>query len=169
MAEPATWLGYVGVVTGGIGAVTGISGAVMGYIGYRQSRLMKSLDLRLQLRKDAVSLKSAVDQLPGLMERAKASHLAVLAANGLGRSGSEQIFVQGWQGDSSTVDELQMWVQSLLHDYSHLAPAGLELMLVEIHEKSLAASRISSKYSAELAADDRAREQIRADVRARGG
>jgi hypothetical protein len=41
------------------------------------------------------------------------------------------------------------------------------MMLVEVHGKTLGASTLHSKYTAELAADDRTREQIRADVRAR--
>jgi hypothetical protein len=82
----STWLGYVGVVTGGIGAVTGISGAVMGYIGYRYSRSMKALDLRLQLRKDESDFRACVENLPALLDLAKQSRIRVLAATGLGRS-----------------------------------------------------------------------------------
>jgi hypothetical protein len=45
----ATWLSYVGAITGVIGTVTGIAGATMGYVGYRRSVKVKALDLRLEL------------------------------------------------------------------------------------------------------------------------
>ena len=59
MAEPH-WAGYVGMVTGVIGAITGIAGAIMGYIGYRRSNKLKSLDLRLELRKSISDVLSPV-------------------------------------------------------------------------------------------------------------
>ena len=45
------WTAYVGVVTGVIDAITGITGAVLGYAGYKRSREMKTLDLRIEVRK----------------------------------------------------------------------------------------------------------------------
>jgi hypothetical protein len=78
-----TWLGYVGVITGGIGALTGICGAIMGYIGYRNSRSMKALDLRLQLRKDESDFRACVESLPALLELAKQSQCRLLVRGGL--------------------------------------------------------------------------------------
>jgi len=74
--------------------------------------MMKSLDLRLQLRKDAVALQAMVGQLPGLMDRGNSSRMAVLAASGLGRSGNEQIYLESWQRDSVAAEELQNWARS---------------------------------------------------------
>jgi hypothetical protein len=58
-----TWLGYVGAVSGAIGTVTGVAGAVMGFIGFQNSRAMKSLDLRLALRKDETGLRTIMQHL----------------------------------------------------------------------------------------------------------
>jgi hypothetical protein len=144
-----TWISYLGAITGVVGTITGIAGTAMGFIGYRQSRMMKSLDLRLQLRKDAVALQAMVGQLPGLMDRGRSSRIAVLAASGLGRSGNAQIYLESWQRDSVAAEQLQSWARSLLDDYRHLAQPGLEMMLVEVHGRILDASSLNAKYTAE--------------------
>lgn len=59
MSDP-DWLSYAGVITG-------IAGATMGYISYRRTGKMKTLDLRLELRKAVNDLRSSVESLPSLL------------------------------------------------------------------------------------------------------
>src|SRR6266850_1567817 len=66
-----------------VGAVTGIVGSILGYLGYRQSRQIKSLDLRLELRKSVSDLRATVEELPGLLQRARESRAAINAARGI--------------------------------------------------------------------------------------
>src|SRR5271155_5809035 len=83
MAEPV-FLSYVG-------AVTGITGAVLGYIGYRQSREMKAVDLRLQLGHAENELRVSLEHLPDLMALAKQSRERVSAMTG--QAGNLQLWI----------------------------------------------------------------------------
>jgi hypothetical protein len=162
----ANWLNYTGAVTGIVGTVTGVAGAIMGYIGYRHSRTMKALDLRLQLRKHESDFRACVERLPALLDLAKQSRTRVLAATGLGRSGNEQIFLQGWEADLLLVNALKSKLLEFDGNYS-TSPTELETRIVEVHRFGSEAKELKAKYLAELATDDKSREQIRADVRAR--
>jgi hypothetical protein len=46
----------------------------------------------------------------------------------------------------------------------YCTPAELEKKIVEVHALSLEAERLAEKYKAELAADERSREQFRAEA-----
>lgn len=162
----STWLAYIGVVTGCIGAVTGVSGAIMGYIGYRHSRLMKALDLRLQLRKDESDFRACVDSLPALLDLAKQSRIRVLAATGLGRSGNEQIFLQAWEADWLLAGALKAKLPGIEDSYS-TTPAELETRIIDVHRWASEANELKTKYLNALARDDKARDQIRAEVQER--
>ncbi|GAO37738.1 hypothetical protein SCT_3174 [Sulfuricella sp. T08] len=166
MSEPA-WLSYAGAITGTIGAITGIAGATMGYISYRRSGQMKALDLRLELRKAVNELRTAVQNLPSLLERAKNSHTAVASAIGHLGSGALQQWLSECEADLSAAKTLEAEVPDPSANYEHLAHSELETKLVAVHSLQSKATRLSEKYHAALAADDKEREQIRADVRVR--
>lgn len=164
MPDPA-WLSYAGAITGTVGAITGIAGATMGYISYRRSGQMKALDLRLELRKAVNDLRSTVQSLPPLLERAKKSHTAVAAAIGHLGSGALQQWHSDWNADFSAVRLLESEVPDPSINYENLAHSELETKLVVVHSIQSKATRVSEKYHVALAADDKEREQIRADVR----
>ena len=164
MSDPA-WLIYAGVVTGTVGAITGIAGVTMGYISYRRSGQMKALDLRLELRKAVNDLRSSVQSLLPLLERAKKSHTAVAAAIGHLGSGALQQWLSDWEVDISAAKLLEYEVPYLRANYENFAHSELERRLVDVHNVQSKATRLSEKYHAILAADDKEREQIRADVR----
>lgn len=159
------WLAYTGTITGIIGAITGIAGSIMGYIGYRRSEKLKALDLRLELRKADTLARSTVDDLPSLLERAKASRNAVSAATGMLGSGNLKGWLSEWETDFRTVKSLQAELPSTNVEYTQLDSLGLEAKLVAIHALHLRANQILEKYNASLAADDIEREHLRADVR----
>ena len=156
-------LPYVGAITGTIGAVTGIAGAVMGFVSYRRSGQMKALDLRLELRKTVDDLHDSVQSLSSLLERAKGSRAAVAAATG--QAGA----LQHWQGeyekDLSAAQRLVTETPDPSATYKSLSYSELESRLVSVHQIQSQADRLHAKYRASLAADDKEREQIRADVR----
>lgn len=156
-------LPYIGAITGTIGAITGIAGAAMGFVSYRRSGQMKALNLRLELRKAVGDLHDSVQSLSSLLERAKGSRTAVSAATG--QTGA----LQHWQGvfekDLSAVQRLVTETPDPGATYESLSYAELESRLVSVHQIQSQADRLYEKYRASLAADDKEREQIRADVR----
>ncbi len=165
MSDPI-WLSYAGVITGSIGAITGIAGATMGYISYRRSGRMKALDLRLELRKGVNDLRSTVESLSPLIAQAKVSRTAVLAARGISRSSMMDQWNAECEKDLAAVKVLDSEMPDPNSSFEELTHSGLEARLVAVHSTQLKATRLSEKYRASLASDDKQREQISADNRA---
>jgi len=153
----------VATIAGIVGMLTGIAGSIMGFLGLRQSRKNKVLDLRLQLRRDINALGVTLKHLPGTMDMAKQSRGRVNAAVGLGRSGNQQIFDQEWQTDKEALIALIARAHALEGDDLSLSGRDLELLLGQVHRLSLEAARCADKYHGTLAADDLRRSEIRAE------
>lgn len=166
MPEPA-WLTYVGAVTGIVVAVTAIAGAIMGYVVYRCSEQFKALDLRLELRKAENVLRSMVNDLLATLERAKKSRTAVSAATGLYGSGAFQQWMSNWEADLAVVKSLEAGLPDANSDHRRLTHSELEAKLVAVHALKSQATQLQEKYQAALLADDKEREQLRADLRVR--
>ena len=166
MAE-LDWLAYTGAISGVVGAITGIAGAVMGFIGYRYSKELKSLDLRLELRKTVSDLVAEVQELPDFLDHINRSHNAVAAATGLRGSGALQKWTTTWEADVVAVKALQQELPDPSVDHADKTPPQLEAMLVTAHTLRARGSRIREKYASELEGDERARDHLRADIRVR--
>ena len=76
----------VGAATGVIGTCTGIFDAVMGVIAYRRAGALKSIDLRLELRRLDVDLQHVIAELPIPLGNAKNSREAINSAKGIFKS-----------------------------------------------------------------------------------
>ena len=166
MSEPS-WLTYTGAVTGIIGTITGVAGAVMGYVSLRHSKQLKALDLRLELRKADSDLRAVVQELPGLLELARTSHDRVGAATGMLKSGASQQWTNAWEEDFAAVRVLEAELPAGDADYASSTHHDLESKLVAVHAMASRAATLEDKYRARLAADDRERDHIREDLRAR--
>jgi hypothetical protein len=166
MADPH-WSGYVGMASGIIGAITGIAGAIMGYIGYRRSNRIKSLDLRLELRKAVTDVQTDMDRLRTLIDKANKSRQAVFVARGLSRSGP----MERWKGevadDKAKTGELFKRAPKAENPYGKLQMKELESELVAVHKLKGEVKRLLDKYSDVIRSDDEERKQIREDERVR--
>lgn len=166
MSEPA-WLSYTGAITGVVGAITGIAGAIMGYIGYRRTKELKALDLRLELRKGENELRGLVQDLPAHLEHAQKSRKAVASAIGHLGSGALKKWLADWEADFESANSMVAALPPTSAEYGALDHATLEGKLVAVHAALGNARQLREKYDAMLAADDRERDHIREDVRAR--
>lgn len=166
MAEPH-WTGYVGMATGIIGAITGIAGAIMGYVGYRTGTSLKSLDLRLELKKAANDVQSNLSQLDKLIGHANQSREAVASATGRYKSGMMEKWKQEVEADKNTAKQLLQNAPAADKSYDDLTPRELESTLVEVHRLQVQVDGLRNKYDAAVRADDEERKHIREDVRAR--
>jgi hypothetical protein len=164
--EP-NWTGYVGMITGIVGAITGVAGAIMGYISYRRSASLKSLDLRLELRKAGNSVQEGLSQLEKLIEYANDSRKAVAAARGRFGSGMMVKWKQGVEVDKNVVKQLSQNAPSADENYDDLSPRELESKLVRIHRLQVQLDGLREKYDAAVRADDEERKHIREDAGAR--
>ncbi len=165
MAE-SHWTGYVGMVSGTIGAITGIAGAIMGYIGYRRSNKLKSLDLRLELRKAISDAHADLTKLRKLIEDANISRKAVMAARGMFRSGAMAKWENEVELDRAKIGELTRNAPKIEATYDTLQAEELESELVSIHSLRGEINSFLAKYSNAISSDDEQRRQLRADQRA---
>lgn len=157
---------YIGAITGIVGMVTGLFGAVMGFLGYRRANQIKSLDMRLELRKVIGESHDLLTDLRSLIEFANSSRRAVLAAHGQGRGGSMQVWEQALATDRAEIDRITAALRSEDADFTALSTEQLESELVPAYKLKNALSRLVEKYRGEVTADDAARRQIADQVTA---
>ena len=160
------WLGYVGATTGVIGAVTGVSGSVMGFIAYRHAKQIKALDLRVAVRAADARIRAALDALPQQLNQANRSRRAVLAAIGLGMSSALERWDRELQEDQKALAVLAT-ARPPEDAYATASLEQLEAALVRATEQLLCIEVLQGKYRRATDDDDRKRDQIRADMRAR--
>jgi hypothetical protein len=161
MFSPPTF--DIGTVTGIVGAITGPAGCVIGWISYRRSQQIKTLDLRLELRKQVSGVRVDIEALPALLERARASRSAVRSAMGRGQqSGDNLIWNAELENDLKTVQALACELPDAKETYQRSKPQKLENKLVEVHALAAKAAQLRNKYETALASDDKDRDHIRA-------
>ena len=153
MADPH-WTSYVGMATGIIGAITG-------FVGYRKANSIKSLDLRLALRKSINLASSSVNQLNELVDKANGSRIAVAAARGLLKSSATEKWKIGVGSDKSKISEISYSLPPEEENYKKYSPEKLETKLAEIHNYQLTLNGLIEKYNLEIEKDDGEREHIR--------
>ena len=129
---------------------------------------MKALDLRLELRRAESDLRASVEELPGLIQHAKNSRIAVASATGRLRSGAMEVWKGQWEADQKEISVLRDTLSQPNDDLAKTTNHDeLESRLVAVHALVSRARRVREKLREELAKDDKEREQIRADARAR--
>ena len=163
MPDPAS-LTIIGAI---VGTITGVAGFVLGCVNARRLRQIKSLDLRLELRRQVSDLHTMTEELPDLMQRSKKSRNNVLAAEGLSRTGAFDVWKTSWNSDMVSVRTLDGELPSANDNFKDSKQRDLEDKLVKVHALASRATRLRDKYLEELATDDKTREHIRADARAR--
>lgn len=158
MAEPH-WTGYVGVITG-------VAGAIMGYVSYRRSNEIRSLDLRIELKRALVEAHSACCSLQDKMVTANNSKMAVAAAIGMLGSGAMQNWNNAYASDQDALKQLANDLPAENSSFEGLSLKSLEAKLVKVHRTSVELDSISQKYSDALVRDDEERRHLREDKRA---
>lgn len=158
MADPH-WTSYVGMVTG-------IAGAIMGCVSYRRINSMKSLDLRLELKKAINEVEIRIPQIEKLIEDTNKSRKAVASRTGRFYSGR----MKRWEGevkaDKNKLAQLSESAPRSEENYDKLNPQELESKLIEVHKYQAQLKELKDKYDAAIRSDDEERKQIREDIRA---
>ena len=157
MTEPH-WTSYVGMITGIIGAITGIAGAIMGYVSYKRSNSLKSLDLRLQLRKCVTEVLASFSHLEELIEYSNESRQAVAAAKGTFNSGWMTKWKQDVESDKNSIRHLGETAPLADDNYDNLNSKDLESKLVEVHRLQVQVDALRKKYDDAVRADDEDRK-----------
>jgi len=166
MSDPH-WTGYVGMATGIIGAITGVAGAIMGYVSLKKAKSIKSMDLRIELRKTISELRLKLDQLEKLIEQANGSRKAVAAAAGTSSSSMMDLWIQGVQADKIAVQKLSTETPTSKNDYVASDFKELETELLEVHQIQIQVDALISKYNTALQADKEIRDHLKQQSTAR--
>ena len=124
------WTEYIAVGTGIVGAITGIGGAVMGYIAYRKVNSLKSLDLRLELRRAVNDLHSIIGELPGIIDSANRSRQSVAAASGRFQSGWMEQWARDIETDKNRLEQLSREAPVSNDTFTALSHADLEYLQI---------------------------------------
>lgn len=164
------WMPYVGVITGVLGTATGIAGTVMGWIAYRRSNQMKSLDLRLEVRKALNEVDQLAKTVNELLPTVKRSKAAIMNARGLFHSGAMKAWDEQFSKDAAVASQLTAAMPSAA-DLEKLNPEQLEAKAASVHKLSTELSALLTKLEASMAEDDRQRaalQQAAQNIRPRG-
>ncbi|MEW8288780.1 MAG: hypothetical protein AB2697_22600 [Candidatus Thiodiazotropha endolucinida] len=145
MSDPH-WTSYVGMAAGIVGAITGISGAILGLKSYRKANEIKSLDLRLELRKAINNANTSIDALVHLIPAANLAVERNLAARGLTGSSFKDNWVREYTIDEEKFRQICQKIGMYDHpidDYSH---EKLEMELSRIHQIQNVLDQMVDKY-----------------------
>ncbi len=158
MGDPH-WTGYVGMISG-------IAGAILSVISYRKSNSIKTLDLRLELRKEISNTQTNLSQLTDSLPYANKSRSAVASATGMFNSGVMKKWNEEFEQDNSELVSITERALSTEDSYDHLNTNELESKLIEVHSLQGEINTLLNKYQAAVESDDNERNHLREDIRA---
>ncbi|MBB3255888.1 hypothetical protein F4827_000714 [Paraburkholderia bannensis] len=147
------------IVTDNIGAVTGIIGAITGGFALWKSYQVKSLDLRLELRKALGNAHHALRSLPDLLDYADGSRHRILAQGGQG--GAALAWEQDLAAARTEIRNIAAELRDEDEDFNALSDKQLEVAIAAANKQVLRLEALVSKYRDAVAADDDRRRDIR--------
>lgn len=159
--EQLNWVDFAGVFFGLIGAVTGCTGAVISYKNFKKVQKVKSLDLRIELRRTINEIRALLLEAENLLPRAYKSRLAVHSATGKLRSGATASWQTEYMKDLKSLEDIN---ERFCRAEKHLnvdSYETLEQKLDSIDQLKREILPIVSKYLETLKEDDKVRERIR--------
>jgi hypothetical protein len=118
---------------------------------------VRTLDLRINLRKDAVELRLALEKLTATIPAAIQSRSAIAAATG--QAGALQRFRNEAEADLPTVAALRARLDGIEPVPLFAGYGTVEAKVVAAHEVRLRMQELREKYATALAADEAARKQ----------
>jgi hypothetical protein len=157
MSAP-TW---VGSLAQNVSLLISLAALGLGVLNYRRTSRIKSLDLRLELRKAVADVDREVQALPALIDQGRGSRAAVRAARGMANTGAMEAFGKECGADHAVVAQMRGERAAGPINYQKLTTSELEDKLVEVHGLQARVQSLKEKYRAGIAADDKEREFIR--------
>jgi uncharacterized coiled-coil DUF342 family protein len=157
MTEPH-WTGYVGMLSGIIGVGVAL------FSNWKVNKI-KSLDLRLELKKLVLNINSNLVQLDELMDLANSSRTNMSAARGRTTSGEMVKWKDEYQKALSIKDTLLQNAPDPSNKYTNLSPHKLENKLIELFDYAGKVNTLCDKYKQEIQKDEEDRKQLKEDFR----
>jgi transposase-like protein len=154
------WTSCVGMVTGIFGTVTGVSGAILGYVNYRKSKMMKKLDLRIELKRAVADLIYEYAEIVRKMKEGNKSRKAVAAPLGLFNSSMMKKWDEEFASDESAINDIAKEIPDENVSYEQLEDKDLEEKLINVHKINRKLQKFSQKYGEAMEWDNKKREEI---------
>ncbi|MEZ8826394.1 hypothetical protein AB6E04_18725 [Vibrio amylolyticus] len=155
------WIDYVGVAFGLVGAIAGCTGAFISYKNYKKVQQVKSLDLRIELRRTINEVKALLVETESLLPRAYKSRLSVHSATGMLGSGAAANWKAEHKKDLQSLESIKERFSRAESNLSTDSYVALEHKLDAIDQLKLDLLPIVNKYQVAFKEDNKARERIK--------
>ncbi|TKF79829.1 hypothetical protein FCV62_07405 [Vibrio kanaloae] len=155
------WVDFAGIFFGLIGTITGCTGAIVSYKNYKKVQQVKSLDLRIELRRTINEIRALLLEASILLPKAFKSRLAVHSATGKLRSGATANWHTEHKKDLKLLEEISERFSRAEKIINVDSYETLEQKLDSIDQLKREIAPIVSKYQDSLKDDDKVRERIR--------
>jgi len=141
------WTSYVGMASG-------VTGVIIALISLYKTSKIKSLDLRLELKRTALDINSLHEELKTTLERALKSRQRTSAALGKFKSGGMQQWAEEHATDSKAWETLGEKIPDKESSYNSLSKEKLEKKLVGAHELKIKLESLKEKYTLSMVKDE---------------
>ena len=141
------WTNYVGIASG-------VVGVIIASISLYKTSKIKSLDLRLELKRTALDISFLHGELKAILELALKSRQQTAAALGRFKSGGMHQFAEEHANDTKTWEKLGEKMPDRESSYSNLSKEKLERKLIETHELKISLESLKEKYTSSMAKDE---------------
>jgi len=139
MADPH-WTSYVGMATG-------IAGAITGLYSLHKANKLKSLDLRLEIKKSLNDIYINLPQAYKILNDANNTHMAVASMKGRIQSGTISIWKKDVEADKDKLNQLSQEINNIDLKCAKLNQNELESMIIEIHKIKVNLLDIKGRYA----------------------
>ena len=144
----------VGMLTGIVGGASGLIGLFVSIWNVRRVSAIKSLDLRLELRRALEDHALQRNGIEEFLDRVFQSHRRVQAVQVGTGGGAARILEEEFTNDKAWLARLLEAAPRARESYQDLSPAQLEEELVAVHRSSGQLKALRDKYNDVLQKDD---------------
>lgn len=159
--DELNWVDFSGFLFGVVGAITGCTSVIVSYKNQKKIQQVKSLDLRIELRRTINEIRALLLESDSLLPRAFKSRLAIHAATGKLRSGATANWHTEHKKDLNSLEEIGERFSRAEKFVNIDSYETLEQKLDSIDQLKREIVPIVYKYQDSLKEDDKVRESIR--------
>ena len=142
------------------GFIIAVVALLVSFASYRRTNTIKSLDLRLELRRSIVDLRGDLATFSELLIAAEKSRKAVAAATGNLGSGRMKLFIDKIAEERGLALQLHNQLPTSTNNFRSLDTKALEEQIVITHQLRGKVATLIEKYQGSLANDDQERKRI---------
>ncbi len=144
-----------------VGAITGVSAILISINANKKVNDIKSLDLRVELKKDIVTLKKEFEELKSIIVLANQSREAISAAKGVFNSGMMEKWKRDIITDTEIINNIKGGLPRSEEECQSYSLVQLESELINIHSLLFDIRSLSEKYKKTMQSDEKDSDYLR--------